>query len=203
MNIFITATNTDIGKTYTTLKLIQYFSDMGYSVGVFKPIETGVTEKPIDGEKLLKMVKKYNPLFNNIDLDEIVPIQFKLPAAPIVCGKIDFDKIDKSYQKLKKISDILLIEGAGGIKVPITKNFCMFDFIKYFNAKSLLVVQSKLGCLNDLELNLEFFKPNVWAINLFDESFYQISYPYLKQKYNEVLIIQKNLDKITQKLLEG
>jgi len=87
--------------------------------------------------------------------------------------------------------------------VPVSKNFYMYDFINYFNAKSFLVVQSKLGCINDLELNLEFFTPDVWAINLFDDSFYQVSYPYLKQKYKEVLIIQKDLDKITQKLLKG
>jgi dethiobiotin synthetase len=124
----------------------------------------------------------------------------KLPAAPIVAGEVDLKKIEKSYQKIKKYCDILLIEGAGGIKVPIKDNFYMFDFIKYFNAKSLLVVQSKLGCINDLELNLEFFNPDVWAINLFDDSFYQISYPYLKQKYKEVLIIQKDLDTIIKKL---
>jgi len=200
MNIFITATNTNIGKTYTTLKLIKYLSLKGYKVGVFKPIETGVKQYPIDGKKLFEEAKKYNPLLKTLNLNEIVPIQFSLPAAPIVCGEIDFDKIKKAYNKIKSLCDILLIEGAGGIKVPITKNFYMFDFIKYFNAKSLLVVQSKLGCINDLELNLEFFTPDVWAINLYDESFYQISYPYLSQKYKEVLIIQKHLDKITKKL---
>ena len=202
MNLFITATNTNVGKTYTTLKLIKQFSKMGYKVGVFKPIETGVKKKPFDGSLLLKEVKKYNPLFKKISIDEVVPNQFKLPASPIVAGKVDFKKIDKSYKKLSAISDILLIEGAGGIKVPVTKNFYMFDFIKYFEAKSLLVVQSKLGCINDLELNLEFFKPDIWSINLYDNSFFETSYPYFKEKYKEILIIQENLDKIAKKLLK-
>lgn len=202
MNLFITATNTNVGKTYTTLKLIKHLSKKGYKVGVFKPIETGVDKYPIDGNKLFNEIKKYNPLFQNLSLNDIVPIQFSLPSAPIVAGDVEFSKIDKAYQKLKPLCDILLIEGAGGIKVPIKNNFYMFDFIKYFNAKSLLVVQSKLGCINDLELNLSFFKPNCWAINLFDDSFYQVSYPYLKQKYKNVYIIQKDLDKITQKLLK-
>jgi len=200
MNIFITATNTNIGKTYTTLQLIKYLSLKGYKVGVFKPIETGVITYPLDGKKLYDEAIKYNPLLKNIQLNEIVPIQFKLPSAPIVAGKVDFNKIDKAYNKIKSFCDILLIEGAGGIKVPITNNFYMFDFIKYFNAKTLLVVQSKLGCINDLELNLEFFNPDVWAINLFDNSFYEISYPYLSQKYKDILIIQKDLDKIIKKL---
>jgi len=200
MNIFITATNTNIGKTYTTIKLIQYLSNKGYKVGVFKPIETGVDKYPIDGKKLFDEAKKYNQNLNKLSLNDIVPIQFKLPAAPIVAGKVDFEKIDKAYKKIKSECDILLIEGAGGIKVPINKNFYMFDFIKYFNAKSLLVVQSNLGCINDLELNLEFFTPDVWAINLFDDEFYKITYPYLSQKYKNVLIIQKNLDKIIKNL---
>jgi len=200
MNIFITATNTDVGKTYTTLKLIEYLSQKGYKVGVFKPIETGVTTQPIDGKKLFETAKIYNKNLQTLTLNDIVPIQFRLPAAPIVAGKVNFDKIDSAYKKIKSLCDILLIEGAGGIKVPVTKDFYMYDFIKYFNAKSLLVVQSKLGCINDLELNLEFFTPNSWAINLFDEDFYEISYPYLKEKYKEVLIIQKDLDKIIKNL---
>jgi len=202
MNIFITANNTNMGKTYTTLSLIKQFSNIGYKIGVFKPIETGVENTPLDGKILFDEVKKYNKNFKKLNLNDIVPIQLKLPAAPIVAGEVDFDKIDKAYKKIKPLCDILLIEGAGGIKVPITKNFYMFDFIKYFNAKSLLVIGSKLGCINDLELNLEFFTPNIWCINLFDDSFYQITYPYLQEKYKDVLIIQKDLDKIAQKILK-
>ena len=203
MNIFITATNTNVGKSYTTLTLIKALSQKGYKVGVFKPIETGVEKYPLDGYKLFNEAKKYNQNLNKLSLNDIVPIQFSLPAAPIVAGKVEFEKINTAYKKIKNECDILLIEGAGGIKVPVSKNFYMYDFINYFKAKSFLVVQSKLGCINDLELNLEFFTPDVWAINLFDDSFYQVSYPYLKQKYKEVLIIQKDLDKITQKLLKG
>lgn len=203
MNIFITATNTNVGKSYTTLTLIKALSQKGYKVGVFKPIETGVEKYPLDGYKLFNEAKKYNQNLNKLSLNDIVPIQFSLPAAPIVAGEVNFEKINTAYKKIKSECDILLIEGAGGIKVPVSKNFYMYDFINYFNAKSLLVVQSKLGCINDLELNLEFFTPDIWTINLFDDSFYQISYPYLKQKYKEVLIIQKDLDTITQKLLKG
>jgi len=203
MNIFITATNTNVGKSYTTLTLIKALSQKGYKVGVFKPIETGVEKYPLDGYKLFNEAKKYNQNLNKLSLNDIVPIQFSLPAAPIVAGEVNFKKINTAYKKIKSECDILLIEGAGGIKVPVSKNFYMYDFINYFKAKSFLVVQSKLGCINNLELNLEFFTPNIWAINLFDDSFYQVSYPYLKQKYKEVLIIQKDLDKITQKLLKG
>ena len=198
MNIFITATNTNMGKTYTTLKLINKLQKMGYKVGAFKPIETGVVDIPSDGLKLYQAIDN-----KNLSLDDIVPIQLQLPASPIVAGNVDFKKIDKAYNKLKQKFDILLIEGAGGIKVPITTNFYMYDFIDYFGAKSLLVVGSALGCINDLELNLSFFEPTIWAINVFDDDFYTISYPYFKTKYKNVITIQKNLDTIIEKLLKG
>jgi dethiobiotin synthetase len=199
MNLFITANNTDMGKTWTNLKLIEALGKK-LRVGVFKPIETGVKEYPLDGKKLLEAVKKVNPEFSDISIDDIVPVQFSLPAAPIVCGKVDFDKIDKAYNKLKKRCDILLIEGAGGIAVPVTQNFIMKDFINYFNAKSLLVIGGKLGCINDLELNLNFFTPDIWAVNVLEDNFFVTTYPFLKQKYTNPLLIQNDLDKIIKKI---
>jgi len=109
MNIFITATNTNVGKSYTTLKLIKTLSQKGYKVGVFKPIETGVEKYPLDGYKLFNEAKKYNQNLNKLSLDDIVPIQFKLPAAPIVAGEVNFEKIDTAYKKIKNECDILLI----------------------------------------------------------------------------------------------
>jgi dethiobiotin synthetase len=146
MNIFISANNTNSGKTYSTLKLIKTLSNKGYKVGVMKPIETGVKDIPEDGKKLYEEALKYNKNLKNLTLNDIVPIQFSFPAAPIVAGEVDFEKIKKAYNKIKPLCDILLIEGAGGILVPITENFKMIDFIKFFNAKlflgeSLLVVE--------------------------------------------------------------
>ena len=203
MNIFISANNTNQGKTYSTLLLMEEFAKRGYKVGAFKPIETGVDNIALDGEKLLKKSQELNPNFKNISLEDIVPIQMKLPAAPIVAGKVDFEKIKNSYNKLKPLCDILFIEGAGGILVPVTKNFLMIDFLKFFNAKLFLVIGSKLGMINDFLLNKFYLEKNnipfTWAINLFDDSYFQITHPFLKQF--SPLFIQKNLDKITQKLL--
>jgi len=202
MNIFISANNTECGKTYTALKLIEALSKKGYKVGVFKPIETGVKNYPLDGKMLFDKAKKYNPLLKHITLNDVVPIQFKLPAAPIVAGEVDFKKIDIAYKKIKSLCDILLIEGAGGIRVPIKENFEMIDFVKYFDAKLFLVIRSNLGMINDFLLNIFFLKSNkidfIWAINLIDDSYFNITHPYIK-KFNP-LFIQKDLDKIIKKL---
>jgi len=202
MNIFISANNTNCGKTYTTLKLIEFLSKKDYKVGVFKPIETGVKDYPLDGKILFEKAKKFNPLFNNLTLNDIVPIQFKLPAAPIVAGKVNFEKIDLAYKKIKSLCDILLIEGAGGIRVPVKENFEMVDFVKYFDAKLFLVIRSNLGMINDFLLNKYFLESKkidfTWAINLIDESYFKISHAFMK-KFNP-LFIQKDLDKIIKKL---
>ena len=203
MNIFISANNTNKGKTHSTLLLLEYLAKKGYKVGAFKPIETGVENIPLDGQKLLNKTKELNPNFKDITINDIVPIRHKLPASPFVSGKVDFEKIKASYKKIKPLCDILLIEGAGGLLVPITNSFKMIDFLEFFNAKLLLIISSNLGMINDFLLN-KFYLENkninyTWAINLFDESYFTISHPYIKQ-FNP-LFIQKDLDKIAKKLL--
>ncbi|NPA12050.1 MAG: dethiobiotin synthase [Epsilonproteobacteria bacterium] len=201
-NIFISANNTDCGKTYTTLKLIKSISALGYKVGVMKPIETGVEKLPQDGFKLFEEAKKYNPSLNTLTLNDIVPIQMPLPAAPYVAGKTDFEKITNAYNKIKPLCDILLIEGAGGLLVPVNENFYMVDFLEMFEAKLFLVIGSKLGMINDFLLNKHYLQskniPYIWAVNLFDESYFQITHPFLK-KFNP-LFIQYDMDKIAKKL---
>jgi len=156
MNIFISANNTECGKTYTTLKFIKELSELGYKVGVIKPIETGVEDIPLDGKTLLDEAKKYNPLLKDLNYNDIVPIQFNLPAAPYVCGVADFEKIKKAINKIKSLCDILLIEGAGGIRVPI----------KMENGKSGVPKKSPdfLGCRgkmkNDLNEKLQVKSEN-------------------------------------------
>ena len=203
MNIFISANNTNKGKTYSILLLLEYLAKKGYKVGAFKPIETGVKNIPIDGQKLLKKTKELNPNFKNITINDIVPIQHKLPASPFVSGEVDFKKIETSYKKLKLLCDILLIEGAGGLLVPITDNFKIIDFLEFFNAELFLIFGSNLGMINDFLLNKFYLEANNikynWAINLFDKSYFTISHPYIKQ-FNP-LFIQKDLDKIIKKLL--
>jgi dethiobiotin synthetase len=91
MNIFISANNTDAGKTYTVIKLIKAFSKKGYKVGVMKPIETGVKYIPEDGKKLFEEAVKYNKNLQKLSIDDIVPVQFSLPAAPIAAGVVDYE----------------------------------------------------------------------------------------------------------------
>ncbi len=73
--IFVTATNTNIGKTYVTKLLLREFAARGLSVGVIKPIETGVLDGYAeDGEELLGTIKELNPKLWHLEVEDIVPI---------------------------------------------------------------------------------------------------------------------------------
>ena len=203
--IFITATNTDIGKTYTTKLLLKEFASRGIRVGVIKPIETGVTEIAYDGAELLKCAKELNKDFENLEVADIVPITYELPAAPYVSSnrkKLNLVKIESAIMKLEKLCDLLIIEGAGGLYVPIDDDYMMIDLIKYFKASTLLVTHCSLGCINDTLLSEKALRDNgiefITAFNCKDknESFSTISEPYFLQTRKEIFKIDKNIDTV-------
>lgn len=203
--IFITATNTDIGKTYTTKLLLEEFASRGIRVGVIKPIETGVTNSAPDGDMLLESIKVLNPEFQVLRRSDIVPITYELPAAPYVASKntpFDFDKIDAAIKKLENLCDVLIIEGAGGLYVPIDDKTMMIDLIKRLDAVTLLVTHCSLGCINDTLLSAQALgNRNIKHITAFncretDGSFKDVSEPYFLETGFEVLKVGENIDTI-------
>ncbi len=209
-SLFITATNTEVGKTYTTLKLIELFSTKGLRVVPFKPIESGfVDEKKSDAFKLLEFAKRFNPLLSELKVSDICPIRLTLPAAPYIAqdDKIELGKIDEAYEKLSKLGDIVLIEGAGGMMTPINIDYYMIDLAKRFSTKILLVCDDRLGCINTALLNISYLEskkiPFIWCINDRDKSFYNISYPYFRDKFSKTLLLSKDLEKIAEFSTKG
>ena len=195
--LFISATNTNIGKTYASVKILEHLGSMGVKVGAFKPIETGVNTIPQDANRLLTVCKKYNNNFKIFSPFDITAYTFKLPAAPFSADSnntINIAKIKQKYLQLKSQCDFLVIEGAGGLMVPITKDYFMIDLIKDFNTKALLVTPSYLGCINETLLSINALKSkNIefdWCVNLYKDkdSFNQITKPfydsYFKKWYN-------------------
>jgi len=206
--ILITATNTDVGKTYTTLKLIPIFAKMGYKVGVMKPIETGVKDSPKDAKILFDECKKYNEKFKDLTLKDISPVNLPLPAAPFIANnlqEIGTNIIEKSFKKIQNYCDLLLVESAGGILTPIGIDFYMIDLAKIFDAKIALISDSRLGMISTLLVHIEFLKSKEfdfkWIINKTDESFDLISKPFLDQKFKKTLTVQQNLSEFANSLL--
>ena len=186
-SIFISATNTDVGKTYASEKFLRHFAKMGLKVGYFKPCETGVVDTPLDGTKMLNLVKELNPEFT-ASINDVVPYQFKLPAAPYVAKEdtyIDINVLKDKKKYLESLCDVLVIEGAGGLMVPIEKDLFIIDLIKEFESEAILITPSKLGCINDTLLSIESLKTrNIdfeFYINLYQDkdSFEEVSKPFL------------------------
>ncbi len=204
--IFVTATNTDIGKTYTTKLLLKEFASRGFSVGVIKPIETGVVDGLApDGEELLECVKELNPKLWSLEVEDIVPITYELAAAPFVASNntpLDLKKIKIKLEEMEASCDIVIIEGAGGLYVPIDDKNMMIDLISHLNAVALLVTHCSLGCINDTLLSKKALKDkNISHAVAFncrecDESFSQISEPYFLKTGFEVLKVSDDIEKI-------
>lgn len=192
--LFISATNTDVGKSYASEKFLRYYAKKGFKVGYFKPIETGVIDYPIDGKKLLKIAQELNPDFK-VTIDDVVPYQFKLAAAPFVAkesSKIDIDFIKQKRDYLLGFCDILICEGAGGLMVPIGLDYFIIDLIKDLECDCVLITPSKLGCINDTILSIQALKNKKidfdFYINLYEDkdSFSKVSLPFLEKYFQNL-----------------
>jgi len=174
---FITGTDTGIGKTLIAGAIAKILSqtcpEQGRRkgkntcqtkpwrrrVGVFKPIATGCkkTKKGLvsdDAEFLAYCAD------SKFCLDVINPVKFNIPAAPFACEKaenikVDLGKIAVAYKQICKKSDFVIVEGIGGIKVPITKNIDVLGLVKLFNLPVVIVARSKLGTINHTLLTID------------------------------------------------
>jgi dethiobiotin synthetase len=209
-SLFVTATGTNVGKTHTTLKLIDALAKRGLRVGVYKPIETGVEGSPADASVLLEACQAVNPDFASLTIHDITAYTFTLPAAPFCADTkqmIRLQHIVDMHDNLLKQCDILLVEGAGGLMVPITKEYMMIHLIKELDVKTLLVTPSRLGCINDTLLSimaLERFSIDYdWCVNLHEdkEKFDKATKPYYDAVFPKWWNTQEGLEKFTASLL--
>lgn len=154
-SFFITGTDTGVGKTYVTAQLCNMFRRAGYDVGVMKPVATGGRA---DTLYLLKHTGLKDPL------DMINPIHFKAPVAPTIAAKLEkksisIKKILSAYKKLKAIhKDGILVEGVGGVLVPLTKNYLVTDLIKELKIPAIIVTRPWLGTVNHTLLTIDALK---------------------------------------------
>ncbi len=192
IEIFVTATNTDVGKTHTTLLLMAKAAERGLRPAAFKPIETGVFDIPPDGAKLLEATRRLNPDAAHLRLEEIVPVRYALPAAPCVArggAPVDYGLILERLEAVRSVCDILFVEGAGGLMVPVDEKRFMIDLPGLFGVTTtLLVTPGRLGCINDTLLSSTALQSRgiafETAVNLREgerEGFDRITRPYYRE----------------------
>lgn len=148
--VFITGTDTGVGKTLVTAALARHFCASGLRVGVMKPIETGVENPAKLGTDATLL--RWSAAATD-EADAISPYRFSKAVAPCQAATeaktiIDIDKIVNASRSLSQNKDILLIEGAGGLMVPIRGGYIMADLAKQLEATLLVVTHPRLGTLN-------------------------------------------------------
>ena len=142
MIVFISGTGTGIGKTYINMRLNALLIERNLNIISIKPIETGVDSNNTPRDALLHAQNQSTKK----DISEICFYTFALPAAPFVAdsqGIIDLDFLKNKIRALEKQCDILMIEGAGGLFVPIKKDYFFIDLIKDLGCESLESLESK------------------------------------------------------------
>lgn len=157
--IFITGTDTAVGKTFFACGLAALLKKSGYKVGVMKPVETGCVE---GGGKLVPQdaaaLKEASGC--ELSLEQICPYRFREPLAPSVAAereaiRIDIDYLMSGYGEISETHDITIVEGAGGLLVPLLPSYTYADFAKVLKLPVIVVAENKLGMVNHLLLTLE------------------------------------------------
>jgi len=160
---FITGTDTGIGKTVVTASIIAALNRRKINVGIMKPIETGVD--PACNSMANSDAKFLMQIAKSADLhQEICLYRYKTPASPWQAAMIDgADIVDEKiiqdmYCRLAEKHDLMLVEGIGGLLVPIRENYMVADLIKDLQLPVLVVSPLQLGSVNHTLLTLESAK---------------------------------------------
>lgn len=158
--LFITGTDTGVGKTFFTCALAALLRSYGYNVGVMKPAETGCVEK--DGALFPEDAWQLKNASGCAEaIETICPYRLPEPLAPSIAAeragvKIDIDHILAVYRDIAARHDITLVEGAGGLLVPVVPSFTYADFARVAKLPIIVVAANRLGAINHLLLTLDY-----------------------------------------------
>jgi dethiobiotin synthetase len=155
--VFVTGTDTGVGKTLVTAALAVRLRRLGRSVGVMKPIETGITPAKIarsDAARLRAVVESEDTL------GAICPYQFELPLAPLGAAQAERRVIDprvvrQVYRLLASRYECVVLEGIGGVRVPLTPAADLMDLIRGLKLPVIVVGRAGLGGINHALLTVE------------------------------------------------
>lgn len=154
---FITGTDTGVGKTVVTAALAHHLSQSGIAVGVMKPVETGVSSptSPRCDAVRLKVAAA-----NRETLSLIRPYRFRAPVAPLAASRLErkpirLGTIFSAFRALRTRHAVLLVEGVGGIYVPLTVSHDVLDLMQEMKLPVIVVGRTGLGGINHARLTIE------------------------------------------------
>ncbi len=153
--IFVTGTDTGVGKTIVSAAIAWNMIQAGRRVAVMKPVQTGTV---ISGPTDIEFIKKVVGEDNQVDFS--CPYSFPDPVAPLVASmlageSIQIGRIVDAYEKLSSENEFVIVEGSGGLLVPILDNYFMSDLASDLELPTLIVARPNLGTINHTLLTLE------------------------------------------------
>ena len=155
--IFVTGTGTNVGKTHLCGLLLGFLHHRGIDVGYQKWVATGPESPPADLEACLRMAGL--PLVPELVSTQVV-YHFPLPASPHLAAErageaVDPKLIRNKYQERQGCHELLIVEGVGGVMVPLNRELLLVDLLQALKIPTLVVAQSGLGTINHTLLTLE------------------------------------------------
>lgn len=149
--LFVTGTDTGVGKTFVASALATALRARGRRVGVVKPVETGVVCEPEDALALRAAAGDPAPL------DDVCPYRLRAPLAPAVAARLEGVRIDVDHlvaliERRSREVDVLLVEGAGGLLVPIAGRITWAELAARLALPLLIVAANRLGTVNHCAL---------------------------------------------------
>ncbi len=180
LGLFVTGTDTGVGKTRVAAAICRAYAALGVRVAAMKPVASGCarTSHGLRNEDALAL---QGAMTVRARYEEINPYAFAQPIAPHIAAaeagvRIEFDLLDRAYQRLRAQSDVIVVEGAGGWLAPLGPTESFADLAALWDLDIILVVGLRLGCLNHALLTSESIERRGlrlrgWIANAIDSQF--------------------------------
>lgn len=157
--LFVTGTEPGVGKTLIAGAIAKILTDDGKKVGVFKPIATGCN-RHWEGLKSCDTEFLANCANSDLSFSTITPVGYVTSAAPIVGAlqernPIDFDSIAAAYKDICENSDIVIVEGIGGVRMPLTVEFDLLDLAVEFSLPLVVICRLGPGTINHVLMTID------------------------------------------------
>ena len=192
MNLFITGIGTNVGKTVVSAILTE-----ALQADYWKPIQSGTIEGK-DSETVTSLIS------NSKTVIHPETYLLKQPLSPHFAAKLDGVTIEMEKLQLPTTCNHLIIEGAGGLLVPINKNEYVIDVAKKIDCEIVLVISSYLGCINHTLLSIEYLKRNnfkIYALVFNGEFDFEVKQSILDYTLNPIIIDIPTLNSLSKQLI--
>ncbi len=192
MNLFITGIGTNVGKTVVSAILTE-----ALEADYWKPIQSGTIEGK-DSETVTSLIS------NSKTVIHPETYLLKQPLSPHFAAKLDGVTIEMEKLQLPTTCNHLIIEGAGGLLVPINKNEYVIDVAKKIDCEIVLVISSYLGCINHTLLSIEYLKSNnfkIYALVFNGDFDLEVKQSILDYTLNPIIIDIPTLNTLSKQLI--